>query len=168
MKCPYCGHQNISGTDECESCSENLSSLDGVVPQSRTEKILMEDPIRELKPRETSSVDLKMSVQEAVKKMNQDKVGCVLVTQKGEVVGILTERDVVFKVLAFKKTPSEIRVESVMTPNPVTLDENATLASALNQMSIGGYRHIPILREKKPISIISARDVLNYLARLFP
>ena len=168
MKCPYCGHDNISGSDECEYCSGNLSSLDGLVPTSRMEKVLMEDPIAKLKPREATRVEAGTTVLEAVRKMNREKVGCALATRGSQVAGIVTERDVVFKVLARNKNPAEVRVEAVMTPNPVTLEADDTLAFALNRMSVGGYRHIPILHEGRPTGIISVRDILKYLAKLFP
>jgi CBS domain-containing protein len=56
----------------------------------------------------------------------------------------------------------------VMTPDPVSLSEDDTLAYAVNKMSVGGYRHIPITRDGKPVGIISVRDLLRYLSKLFP
>lgn len=169
MKCPYCGQENLSGADDCESCSENLSSLDGVMtPKTKISKTLMEDPVAKLNPREATLIDGRETVLAAVRKMNRDKVGYTLVTKNGVLVGILTERDIVFKILAKKKKPADVRVESVMTPNPVMLDEEDTLAYALNRMAVGGCRHVPILREGRPAGIVSVRDILKYLAKLFP
>jgi len=168
MKCPSCGAENISGVDDCESCHQDLSSLDGIVPTTRLEKVLMEDPIAKLKPRDPATVGPQETVLAAVKKMNQHKVGSVLVLQGNRIAGILTERDIVFKVLAKKRKPADLKVESVMTAAPDTLDEEATLAYAVNKMAVGGFRHIPILRDNRPAGIISVRDVLKYLAKLFP
>lgn len=168
MICPFCGYKNIPGSDECESCNENLASLDGVVPKTKIEKVLMSDRISKIQPREPVSVQKETSLLEAVKKMNACKVGCALVINHGELEGILTERDIVLKSLGHEKDLSKIPVSKIMTPNPETLSEEDNLAYAVNRMSLGGYRHIPILREGKPVGIISVRDVLRYLSKLFP
>lgn len=168
MICPSCGYKNIPGSDECESCHEDLASLDGVVPKTKLEKVLMRDSISKLQPRPPVMVKKETSVLEAVQKMNAGKMGCLLVADQDELEGILTERDIVFKLLGREKDLSKVPVEQVMTPDPVALSEDDTLAYAVNRMAVGGYRHIPILRNGKPVGMISVRDVLRYLSKLFP
>lgn len=168
MICPSCGYKNIPGSDECESCHEDLASLDGVVPRSKIEKVLMRDPISHLKPRDAVVVGPAMTAQETVRKMNEKKVGCVLVVKDGEVEGILTERDILAKLLGPGKDLSKVPVAEIMTPRPQLLSENDTVAFAVNRMSVGGCRHVPILREGKSAGILSARDVLRYLSKLLP
>ena len=168
MKCPFCGHDNISGEDECAVCFENLSSLDGVVPKTKIEKILMKDPLsRLLSDRKMVLVTPETTVKEAIQKMNEAHVGCVLVKKNGDLVGIFTERDVLFKVAGGKKDFST-PVGQVMTPRPQILSEDDSLAYAVNRMSVYGFRHIPIVRNGKPVAVISVRDVLGYLSKLFP
>lgn len=168
MICPSCGHKNIPGADECESCFQDLASLDGVVPKSKMEKVLMRDPISRLQPREPVITSPESNVLETVQKMNEAKIGCVLVAKNGKLQGVLTERDVVFKVLSPGKDPAKIPVGEIMTPHPDTLSEDDSLAFAVNKMSVGGFRHVPILSGGKPVGVISVRDVLRYLSRLFP
>ena len=168
MICPFCSHNNIQGADECESCFEDLSSVGGVIPKTKIEKVLMEDPVSKLAPRQPVFVKKEESLLEAVKKMNAGKVGYTLVVSGDKLEGILTERDLLFKVLGMGKDLSKIPVSDFMTAHVEALSETDTLASALNKMSIGGFRHIPIHRDGKPVGIISARDVLKYLSRLFP
>ena len=55
-----------------------------------------------------------------------------------------------------------------MTPNPETLADDAPVAFALNRMMVGGYRHVPILREGRPAGVLSVRDILGYLVQLVP
>ncbi len=167
MKCPSCGYKNIQGTDECESCHANLASLDGVVPKTPLEKVLMSDPIAKLPPREALTVAPERTVFEVVKMMNEAKVGSVLVTADGRLEGIVTERDIVCKVMSEGQNPSKVSVRSIMTPAPETLAPEDTLAYAVNRMSLRGYRHIPILRDRKITGIVSVRDVLKYLSKLF-
>lgn len=168
MICPFCGFKNIPGSDECKSCNEDLSSFDEVSPKSKFERVLMEDPLSRLKPRQPLSVSAKMSVLEASHAMNTGKVGAVLVMEGERLVGILTERDVIFKVLGKKPDLSKVLVSDIMTKDPTTLAEEDSLAHAINQMAVGSYRHIPITRKGKPIGIISVRDVVTYLTKLFP
>ena len=56
----------------------------------------------------------------------------------------------------------------VMTRNPETLEPDNSIAFALNKMSVGGYRHIPIVEGDKPIGVLSVRDVVDFLVDLFP
>jgi CBS domain-containing protein len=168
MKCPSCGFNNIAGSDECEECHEDLSSIDGVVPKTKMQKVLMSDPLARLVPQPPLFVSEKASLFQAVQAMNAAKVGSVLVGDAGHLEGILTERDVVLKAvcegLDLEKTP----VTSLMTPTPETLTDEDSLAYAVNKMSVGGYRHIPILRDGRAVGLISIRDVLRYLSKLFP
>jgi CBS domain-containing protein len=168
MICPYCGFKNIPGSDECESCHEDLASLDGVVPRTKIEKVLMGDRIAKLQPREPISVRKETSVLEAVQKMNAHKIGCVLVMGNDRLEGVLTEHDVLMKALGRERDLSKVPAASIMTPDPETLSEDDTLAYAVNRMSLGSYRHIPILRNGKPVGMVSVRDVLRYLSKLFP
>lgn len=167
MKCPFCGNDNISGTDECESCHGDLASLDGVVPRTKIEKVLMRDLISKLEPRKAMTVQGETTVLEAVHKMNEAKVGCVLIEKNGRLDGIVTERDVVFKVLSRTADLSKVTTAEIMTRSPDSLTEDDTLAYAVNKMSVGGFRHIPIVKKEKPVGIISVRDVLRYLSQLF-
>ena len=167
MKCPYCGQNNISGLDECGSCHEDLSSLDGVVARTKIEKVLLSDRIKKLSPRAVITVSRNTNLYEAVQKMNAAKVGCVLVVDDQAIHGILTERDVVHKALAMHRDLMKTAVGTVMTAQAECLSEEDSLAYAVNRMAVGGYRHIPILKDGKPSGMISIRDVLKYLAKLF-
>ena len=103
----------------------------------------------------------------AVNTMNEQRTGCVLVQRAGKLVGIFTERDVLTRVI-FRNTTSTMTVESVMTKDPETLEANQTVAWALNKMSVGGYRHIPIVEKGRPVGVVSVRDLIDYLVELFP
>jgi CBS domain-containing protein len=113
-------------------------------------------------------VDAADSVVNAVNAMNQRHIGSVLVQRNGKLVGIFTERDVLTRV-AFKDGNRNLRVEEVMTPTPETLESGETIAFALNKMSHGGFRHIPIVDgDSQAIGVISVRNIVDFLAELFP
>lgn len=163
MICPSCKFDNIAGEDVCDNCGEALTQLDGLSKVRGMEKTLMEDPIARLIPHRAVVVDESTSVTEAVKKMNHGRMGCVVVTQGSAVTGILTERDVLFKLLGKSKDLSAVPVGTVMTRGPETLNASDSIAYALNKMAVGGFRHIPIVSPTEPPSIISIRDILRYI-----
>ncbi len=96
--------------------------------------------------------------------LKQYSMGSVLVTNdQGVLVGIFTERDSLLKVMGAELDPGTL-VSSVMTHNPQSQKLDGTIAFALNLMSLGGFRHIPIVDDDNmPIGIISVKDVVDYL-----
>ena len=127
------------------------------------ERTLMEDVISCLHPNCAVVVDRTATVIDAVKRMNHGRMGCVVVTEGNKVTGILTERDVLFKLLGKSKDLSKVQVASVMTLNPETLTPQDSIAYALNKMAVGGFRHIPIVTPNDPPAIISIRDIIRYI-----
>jgi len=125
-------------------------------------------PISDLSTRPPIVVDAQATVVAAVNAMNEHRTGCVLVEREGKLVGIFTERDVLTKVI-FRNGNATLKVEQVMTPEPETLQSSATVAFALNMMSVGGYRHIPVVdRAGKPVAVVSLRDIADFVVDLFP
>ncbi|MDO8462400.1 MAG: CBS domain-containing protein [Deltaproteobacteria bacterium] len=163
MICPSCGHKNIQGDDFCANCNEDLAALDGISsPKTEIGRSLLQDPIQKLSPKKPVVVAGNLTLAEGIEKMNQSKIGCLLVMDGDKLQGIITERDILFKVLGQKKLTSPI--SEVMTTTPDTLEEDDSIAYALNKMSVRGYRHIPILKEGKASGIISIRDILRYIS----
>ena len=106
-------------------------------------------------------------ISEAIELLQQHKVGCVVVTDvMGRITGIFTERDMLRKVALKPIHPSKAAVSSVMTKEPQTATMTTTVAFALNMMSHGGYRHIPIVDDDNfPVGILSVKDIVDYLAQ---
>lgn len=124
-------------------------------------------PISKLMPREPVVIDASATVAQAVQVMNVHHTGCVLVQQNDRLVGIFTERDVISKVFGLEDCHS-VSVAMVMTRDPEVLESKDELAFALNRMSVGGYRHIPIVDKGKPVGVLSVRDIVHYLADMHP
>jgi len=146
----------------------NISEFDDAYEdKQRIRGTLLTTPLCQVSLRDPLLVGPDTTVVAAVNAMNEHRTGCVLVHRDGKLLGIFTERDVLTKVI-FRNTSSTMTVESVMTPNPETLEENQTIACALNKMSVGGYRHIPIVEEGQPVGVVSIRDLVDFLVELFP
>jgi CBS domain-containing protein len=125
--------------------------------------------IKEVPPRAAVSVSTSTSVADAIHAMIVRRIGCVLVVDGDELRGIFTERDVLMRVLESGKDFKTTEVSEFMTRDPETLRENDEVAYALNKMSVGGFRHVPILdSEGKPRFVLSVKDVVNYIVELAP
>ena len=112
-------------------------------------------------------VPQEIKVSDAIALLQQHKIGCVVVTDvMGKMTGIFTERDIVMRVALKPIHPSKATIASVMTVNPQCATMTTTVAFALNMMSHGGYRHLPIVDDDGfPVGIISVKDIVDYLAQ---
>jgi CBS domain-containing protein len=108
------------------------------------------------------------TVAEAMRLMNESHVGCAIIAQNGRLAGIFTERDVLRKVAGLID-PQKTSVGKVMTTEPDTLPASASIAYALNKMSVEGYRHIPLVdAEHRPVGVVAVRDIVAWMCTLFP
>ena len=107
-------------------------------------------------------------VRRAIERMNQGGVGCVLIEERGRLVGIFTERDVLTKVVGSSIDLERTPVDALMTRDPETLHADDRVSYALNKMSIGGFRHIPLVDDDgRPVGVVSMRNVVDYMIDLF-
>ena len=97
------------------------------------------------------------------KLMNNQGVGSMLVTKKGILEGIFTERDLLTKVVSKKKDLEKVKVTDVMTKNPKTACKNDAVADSMKRMSANRFRHLPIVDDKKKLlGIVSQGDFVAY------
>ena len=101
------------------------------------------------------------SVQEAAASMKERGVGAVLVIDEGRLVGIFTERDVVYRVVAAGRDPAATRLAEVMTADPKTVAPEETFGYALLLMHEQGFRHAPVVKDGAVVGIVSARQALD-------
>jgi CBS domain-containing protein len=101
------------------------------------------------------------TVSEAARLMKKMNVGAVMVVEKEKLIGIVTERDVVFRVLAERRDPKTTRLAEVMTAKPQTITADRPFGHALHLMYESGFRHVPVVEHGRPIGMVSARDALG-------
>lgn len=166
MFCPSCGYDNIEGVDRCEECMTPLLSLD--VPRADSSQGLarsvMEDKLSELE-QEFLGVAPDTAVSEVIKKMKEAGLGCALVVDQGKLVGIFTERDLLNKLTGKAAQTQSTAVRELMSPNPEFLRDTDSVATALNKMSMGRYRHIPVRKADGSFGVTSIKHVLKYIAK---
>ena len=130
---------------------------------------LLEDPLRVLNPTPCVVVDAEETVSDVVRRMAESHQACVVVLEGDRVAGIFTERDVLTRVVGEGADARETTVADVMTPDPECLTDADTLGYALHKMSVGGYRHLPLLDETgRPTGIITQNDGMRYLVGFSP
>jgi CBS domain-containing protein len=123
---------------------------------------MLDDPVRRVMQRKNVlKARPRTTVSKAAALMAAKNVGAILVVDAGRLVGIFTERDVVFRVVARGLDPATTTIAEVMTPDPQTIDSERPLGYALVLMRRGGYRHLPVMREGKPVGIVSSRIALD-------
>jgi CBS domain-containing protein len=167
MICPNCGHDNLPGAEECSSCLQDLTQLDRPVAQDRVERSLMEDTVGSLRPVAPLTVLPAATIGESIRAMMASRVGALLVVdEQGRLLGIFSERDLLTKVVGEYAEFADLPVEEFMTPNPETVTAADTLAFVLHKMDVGGYRHLPVMDQGKPVGVVSVRDMLRHITRI--
>ncbi len=166
MLCPACGYDNIEGADRCEECLTSLLKLD--VPRADSTsgwaRHVMEDDLSKLE-QEILNVAPGTTVGEVIRKMKEARVGCALVMDGGKLCGIFTERDLLNKACGKTGNSDDAAVSQLMSANPEFLRETDSVATALNKMSMGRYRHIPVQKADGTFSVTSIKHVLKYIAK---
>lgn len=114
-----------------------------------------------IEQREVASSPGAITVGEAARLMREKRVGAVAVVEEGKLIGIFTERDALFRIVAEGRDPQTVRLAEVMTRDPKTIHPDKPFADALHIMYEGGFRHVPVVEDGRPIGIISARDALG-------
>ncbi len=101
------------------------------------------------------------TVAEAARLMQQRNGGAMMVVDDGKLVGMFTERDALFRVLAAGLDGSVTQLHSVMTKNPRTIGPDCPFTHALGFMHEGRFRIMPVVEDGRPIGVISVRDALG-------
>ena len=161
MICPSCGFENIQGVDECENCGADLRTADIPTPGNAFEAKLVNVPLSDVNPHAALTIDPGATAADAVRQMQQAAIGCLVVADNGSVRGILSERDLVLK--ASNGNLDGFAVRDLMTPDPVVLRPDDSVAVAIHKMAVGGFRHIPLVIDGRATSVVSARDLFRYI-----
>jgi CBS domain-containing protein len=160
--CPVCRFGNFPGDDTCANCGADLWNAD--TPQGVTtfSGELLGRHLDALGAPEPQLIEVGASVAAAIERMRTDAIDCLLVTENGTLVGIFTDRDAILKVAG--KPLADQTMADVMTHDPVVLRSGDPVAVAINKMAVGGFRHVPIVKDGVPVAVVSARDVFRHLA----
>jgi CBS domain-containing protein len=116
------------------------------------------------KSRALHAVPTSVTVLEAVQKMNQHKVGAVLVMNGGKLAGIFTERDVMTRVIAANCDPKTTPIAQVMSADVLTIPPATTVQQVMDIFADKRCRHLPVVQGDELVGLISIGDVSRWVA----
>jgi CBS domain-containing protein len=129
---------------------------------------LLEETLEVLRPRKPTCADVDDMLDRVIAGMAERNQGCVLVKEGESLVGIFTERDLLRKVYG-RIDPKTTKIREVMTKDPEAVSFHDTIAAALNKMTVGGFRHVPLVDiKRRPVGVVSVKDIVNYFVEHFP
>ncbi len=108
------------------------------------------------------SVKCDTPVRDAVALLAEHRIGAVPVLRQGEVAGILSERDIVYRLSSDGATMLDWKVERVMTAPALTVSSDVSVLAALSQMTRRRFRHLPVVEGSRLIGIVSIGDLVKY------
>jgi signal-transduction protein with cAMP-binding, CBS, and nucleotidyltransferase domain len=132
-------------------------------PLRRPEEILAYRSLNQIlaaKPRFLWTVGPKDNALTAMRLMAEKNIGLVVVLERGAIVGVLSERDCVRRIVVAGKSPELTPVADIMVRDVIKVDLSMTFADCLKLMHQHAVRHLPVVNNNIPITVISIRDLL--------
>jgi len=108
------------------------------------------------------TVDVDSSVMKAVKIMNEHEIGCLVVTRRGKAVGIITERDLLQRVIGKSRNPSRTKVREIMTKPLIAGQPDMDLEDATRLMFQKKIKKLPVVEHGKLLGLITLTDVARF------
>jgi CBS domain-containing protein len=129
---------------------------------------VMDEPVTRLleqKNEAIESVTPQTSVGDAISRMNERRIGSVLVMEGSRLMGIFTERDVLTRVVPARLDPDKTSVSEVMTRQPVIISPMTTVQEAMKTVTHTRCRHLPVILNGKVLGLISIGDLTRWMVR---
>jgi len=120
--------------------------------------------VKDIMTENVVSIGVDSSVFEAAELMSSSQLGCLVVVDGEAPVGIVTERDIVRRVVA-KRLPVNTKVSEVMSKSLITVDPDASLKEAARLMSSNMIRRLPVSKDNKLVGIVVAADFVRNLGK---
>ena len=169
----------MSGMSQGSEYSTSMRSDEAYFDDDRVRKPrsfdtkLLQEPVTVLSTRSPLIFAESAPTSEAMRAMQSEHSGVVLITHDGKasspLLGIFTERDILLRVINRGRNPAETPLKEVMSAEPEFLQADAPVAWVLNMMSVGGFRHVPVVNVRGcPVAVISVRDIVEFLVEAFP
>jgi CBS domain-containing protein len=120
--------------------------------------------VKDIMTKNVVSISADKSVYEAAGLMGETHVGCLVIVDGETPIGIVTERDIVRRVVA-KKLPLETEVSEIMSKSLVTIEPDASLKTAARLMSTNKIRRLPVMKQNRLVGILVASDFVRNLGK---
>lgn len=118
-------------------------------------------PVKEVMTREVCTSSKDVSLLNASRKMIKYGVGSIIVVENHSTLGVVTERDILTKVVARNKVPNKVKLEEIMSSPTITLGPNTSIREASEIMQKKGIRRLPVVENGELVGIITDNDILS-------
>jgi CBS domain-containing protein len=120
--------------------------------------------VKDIMTKDVVTVESNKTVFEAAELMSTKELGCLIVVIKAFPVGIITERDIVRRIVA-KRSSLDAKVTEVMTKTLITVEPDTSLREAARVMSANKIRRLPVLKDNKLVGIVVASDFVRNVGK---
>jgi len=110
------------------------------------------------------TVDIQTTAKDAANIMVQNRIGSIIVTEKGRAIGIVTERDMLESVLALGKDPITVRTRDIMSSPLVSINKEAPILEAIRKMRRHNIRRLLIMEDDHLVGLVTEKDILKAVA----
>lgn len=117
--------------------------------------------VRDIMTRNVKTVRTDDSVRNAVSKMNKFRIGSVIVTNNGRPVGIITERNVLQRIVEPRLDPATVKAKDIMSSPLISIDSHIAVEEAAKIMAKKQIKKLPVVESEKVIGIISTSDIVS-------
>jgi len=126
---------------------------------------ILDEAVKKFIHKKVVMLDSNQTIEKAAKTMREERIGSILVSEKGEAVGIVTERDILYRVVAGGKDPSTLKLKDVMSKPLISIDANAKVKEAIALMAKNEIRRLVVKEDRKIVGVISQRAVVGDVHR---
>jgi len=117
--------------------------------------------VRDIMSKDVKVVGPDSTVKEVVVAMNKFNIGSIVVLQSGRPVGVISERDILRRVVEPSLAPATLTARQVMTSPVITIRETATVDEAAKLMAKKRVRKLPVMRKEELVGIVTFTDIVN-------
>lgn len=118
--------------------------------------------VEDVMVREVITIDENATVKEAAEVMNKFEIGCLIAVRKGKAVGIITERDLLKRVVAEAKDVNKTKVKDVMSSPLVVVEPSLELEEAVKLMFQMKIKKLPVVDGKRLVGLVSLTDIARF------
>ena len=119
----------------------------------------MAQSIQEVMTRDPQSVDIEDPLTRAAELMKQSDIGAVIVTENGEMCGLVTDRDIIVRAIAEHRDPESTKVRDVASTGVESVSPDASVEDAIKIVREHNVRRVPVVQDGKPVGIVSIGDL---------
>ncbi|HIH36437.1 MAG TPA: CBS domain-containing protein [Methanocellales archaeon] len=122
--------------------------------------------VREIMTREVITAEKDMKASEAGERMIKQKIGSLIVTEMGDPIGVVTERDLVLKIISKDMKPSSVTLKDIMTQPLITIEPDESVSEAARKMVRLNIRRLPVIENGKLVGIVTDTDMIAVSSEL--